>query len=172
VIWRRVDSDFVDPLELNGKSRLVFRSPVGDAARPHRGQQRAGSGFAESRALMSFMRASPSICWAKSCALPNIATWWCGDREAQPTCLRFDDLAISGAFGNEIPGFAAASRCCRAICCRPTERALREAVETAAGLCRAGSRAALHGSGLERRPIGAPSVFAARVATATRMAGA
>ena len=35
--------------------------------------------------------------------MPNIATWWCGDREAQRKVLaNFDSMAIAGAFSNII----------------------------------------------------------------------
>ncbi|HMK70647.1 MAG TPA: circularly permuted type 2 ATP-grasp protein, partial [Xanthobacteraceae bacterium] len=38
--------------------------------------------------------------------LPNIATWWCGDREARRHVLdNFDSMAIAGAFSDDVPGF-------------------------------------------------------------------
>ncbi|MFG3757516.1 circularly permuted type 2 ATP-grasp protein, partial [Klebsiella pneumoniae] len=40
-------------------------------------------------------------------ALPNIATWWCGQREARERVLGgFDTLSIAGAFEDRVPGFA------------------------------------------------------------------
>jgi uncharacterized alpha-E superfamily protein len=38
--------------------------------------------------------------------MPNIATWWCGDREARRDVLAdFESMAIAGAFTNKVPGF-------------------------------------------------------------------
>jgi uncharacterized circularly permuted ATP-grasp superfamily protein/uncharacterized alpha-E superfamily protein len=132
VIWRRVDSDFVDPLELNGKSRLGVPGLLSAMRAGHTAVSNApGSGFAESRALMSFMPRIAKHLLGEELRMPNIATWWCGDREAQRDVLEdFDQMAISGAFGNEIPGFAADQQVIPANLL-PADRArLREAVET------------------------------------------
>jgi uncharacterized circularly permuted ATP-grasp superfamily protein/uncharacterized alpha-E superfamily protein len=107
VIWRRVDSDFIDPLELNGKSRLGV---PGLLSALRSGQTVVsnvpGSGYAESRALMSFMPAIARHLLGNNLAMPNIATWWCGDRATQQNVLaNFDSLAISNAFSGDVPGF-------------------------------------------------------------------
>ena len=107
VIWRRVDSDFIDPLELNGKSRLGV---PGLLSALRSGQTVVsnvpGSGYAESRALMSFMPAIARHLLGHDLVMPNIATWWCGDRATQQDVLaNFDSLAISNAFSGDVPGF-------------------------------------------------------------------
>jgi Circularly permuted ATP-grasp type 2/A predicted alpha-helical domain with a conserved ER motif. len=39
--------------------------------------------------------------------LPNIATWWCGQDQARRSVIaNMDELAIAGAFGNPVHGFA------------------------------------------------------------------
>lgn len=109
VLWRRVDADFVDPLELNGASRLGvprLLSAIRDGNTVVANMP--GAGFIESRALLGFM---PSICrhlLGEDLAIPNIATWWCGQRSARQEVL--DDLtrmSVAGAFGESVPGFGA-----------------------------------------------------------------
>jgi len=108
VIWRRVDSDFADPLELNARSRLGVPGLI-DALREG-GVVLAnalGSGVLESPALMSFM---PRLCrcvLGEDLRLPNVATWWCGQpHEREDVISYLDGLAIVGAFGNSILGRA------------------------------------------------------------------
>jgi len=107
VLWRRVDADFVDPLELNGASRLgvprllstIRSGSVVVANMP-------GTGFIESRALMSFM---PRICrhlTGEDLAMPNIATWWCGQERARREVQEnLEMLSIASAFEERVPGF-------------------------------------------------------------------
>lgn len=100
VIWRRVDADWVDPIELNGESRLgiprllstIREGSVVVANMP-------GSGFIESRALMSFMPRVARHFGGGALALPNIATWWCGHQSAREKVLdNLDTMALAGAF--------------------------------------------------------------------------
>jgi uncharacterized circularly permuted ATP-grasp superfamily protein/uncharacterized alpha-E superfamily protein len=108
VIWRRIDSDFADPLELNPDSRLGVPGLV-DVLRGGGAvvANALGSGVLEAQALMSFM---PRLCQkllGEDLRLPNIATWWCGqDHARQAVLAAMDELALAGAFGNPVPGFA------------------------------------------------------------------
>jgi uncharacterized circularly permuted ATP-grasp superfamily protein/uncharacterized alpha-E superfamily protein len=108
VIWRRIDSDFADPLELNAHSRLGVPGLV-DALREGGVviANALGSGVLEAPAMMSFM---PKLCrtlLGEELRLPNIATWWCGQDEARESVIAdMDELAIAGAYGNPVPGFA------------------------------------------------------------------
>ncbi len=100
VILRRVDADFIDPLELNSASRLgtpgmleairaggvaVFNMP--------------GSGVLESKALLGFL---PKLCrrlLGEDLKMPNVATWWCGQpRERELVERNLESLAIAPAF--------------------------------------------------------------------------
>jgi hypothetical protein len=108
VIWRRIDSDFADPLELNTGSRLgvpglVEALRVGGVVVANA----LGSGVLETPAVMSFM---PKLCLTllgEDLRLPNIATWWCGQDQARRSVIaNMDELAIAGAFGNPVHGFA------------------------------------------------------------------
>lgn len=106
VILRRIDSDFADPLELNSKSRLGVAGLVevlrgGGVALANA----LGAGVMETPVMMSFM---PKLCrrlLGEELKLPNIATWWCGGAKERALVLsRLDELALSGAYGNSIPG--------------------------------------------------------------------
>ena len=131
VIWRRVDSDFIDPLELNGQSRLGVPGLLSAMRNGHTAVCNVpGSGFAESRALMSFMPQIANHLLGEDLLMPNIATWWCGDREAQRRVLaNFEAMAIAGAFANNIPGFEADQQILPASLSPIVRKHLAEAVE-------------------------------------------
>ena len=104
VILRRVDGDFIDPLELNAASHLgtpgmleaIRAGGVAVLNMP-------GSGLLESKALLGFM---PQLCrrlLGEDLKLPNVATWWCGQtRERDYVKANFGHLAIGKAFN--LPG--------------------------------------------------------------------
>src|ERR1700742_3337587 len=101
VLLRRVDSNFLDPLELDASSHLgvpglidvLRKDGVVVANMP-------GSGVMEARALLGFL---PSLCrrlLGENLMMPHIATWWCGQKGARDAVLsRLDDVAIEGAYG-------------------------------------------------------------------------
>ncbi len=104
VLWRHIDSDFADPLELNPASQLGVPGLV-DAAR--RGglviANALGSGVLEAPALQSFTGRLCERLLGEQLHIPNIATWWCGQSEARRHVLEnLDTMAISGAFGNAV----------------------------------------------------------------------
>ena len=108
VLLRRVDSSWLDPLELDASSHLgvpglievLRKGGVVVANMP-------GSGVLESRALLGFL---PSLCrrlLGEELEMPHIATWWCGQKAAREQVLsRLDDFAIESAYGRGVPGFA------------------------------------------------------------------
>ncbi len=107
VIWRRIDSDFADPLELNGQSRLGVAGLVEAVREGGVALANAlGSGVLEAPAMMSFM---PKLCrklMGEDLRLPNIATWWCGQQAERASVIAdMDNLAIGGAFGNPVLRF-------------------------------------------------------------------
>ncbi len=105
VILRRVDSDFLDPLELNATSRLGTPGML-EAIRAGGVvvMNMPGSGVAESRALLGFL---PKLCrrlLGEDLKLPNVATWWCGQpAERALVESRFEELIVAPAF-NVQPG--------------------------------------------------------------------
>ncbi|OYV32571.1 MAG: hypothetical protein B7Z80_26490, partial [Rhodospirillales bacterium 20-64-7] len=103
----RIDTDWIDPLELNAGSRLgvpgmleaVRAGNVALANMP-------GSGLAEARALLGFLPGLSRRLTGRDLLLPNIATWWCGQQAERDEVLgHLDDFIISGAFGEFVPGF-------------------------------------------------------------------
>ncbi|MDQ8730982.1 circularly permuted type 2 ATP-grasp protein [Bradyrhizobium sp. LHD-71] len=109
VLWRRVDADFVDPIELNGASRLGvprLLSAIRDGNTIVANMP--GAGFVEQRALLAFM---PTICrhlLGEDLSMPNIATWWCGQPDARANVLNdLPQMSIAAAFGEQVPGFGA-----------------------------------------------------------------
>ena len=102
VILRRVDADFLDPLELNAASRLGTPGML-EAIRAGGVTvlNVPGSGLVESRALMSFAPGLSERLLGEPLKLPNIATWWCGQADEQALVeRRLDELAIAPAFQN------------------------------------------------------------------------
>lgn len=100
VIWRRIDGDFADPLELNAASALGVPGLV-EAIRQDNVvvANGLGSGVVESRALMSFMPALARDILGEELILPNIATWWCGQANERRVVLdRLDEMSIAPAF--------------------------------------------------------------------------
>lgn len=100
VIWRRIDGDFADPLELNASSALGVAGLV-QAVR--KGSVHVanglGSGVVEARALMGFLPALGERLLGEAMILPNVATWWCGQpRERAVVLERFDEMSIAPAF--------------------------------------------------------------------------
>jgi uncharacterized circularly permuted ATP-grasp superfamily protein/uncharacterized alpha-E superfamily protein len=99
VILRRVDADFIDPLELNGASQLGVPGILeairdGGVAMLNM----PGSGVLESKALMGFM---PRLCrrlLGEDLKLPNVATWWCGQSAELELVRNSPDLVIAPAF--------------------------------------------------------------------------
>lgn len=100
VVWRRIDGDFADPLELNASSALGVAGLV-QAVR--KGSVHVanglGSGVVEARALMGFLPALGERLLGEAMILPNVATWWCGQpRERAVVLERFDEMSIAPAF--------------------------------------------------------------------------
>src|SRR3954468_3053678 len=107
VLLRRVDSNFLDPLELDASSHLgvpglidvVRKNGVVVANMP-------GSGVLEARALLGFLPSLSRRFLGQDLKMPHIATWWCGQKSAREEVLsRLDDFAIEGAYGRAVPGF-------------------------------------------------------------------
>jgi uncharacterized circularly permuted ATP-grasp superfamily protein/uncharacterized alpha-E superfamily protein len=105
VLWRRLDADYADPLELNPQSRLGVPGLV-DAVR-HGSVVIAnalGSGFVEARALLGFLPGLARRLTGEDLALPNIATWWCGQpAERDAVLARLDTMAVGPAFEASLP---------------------------------------------------------------------
>src|SRR3979490_114015 len=107
VLLRRVDSNSLDPLELDASSQLgvpglidvVRKNGVVVANMP-------GSGVMEAGALLGFLPSLSRRFFGEDLKMPHIATWWCGQKSAREEVLsRLDEFAIEGAYGRGVPGF-------------------------------------------------------------------
>lgn len=161
VIWRRVDSDFIDPLELNGESRLGVPGIISAMRHGHTVVSNApGSGFVESRALMSFMPRIAEYLLGEDLRMPNIATWWCGDRKAREDVLSaYGTMTIASAFSGTVPNFGASQQILPGTLSPKDQERLREAIEmrgldyVGQEVVRLSTTPAWHGSELVPRPF-------------------
>jgi uncharacterized alpha-E superfamily protein len=111
VLWRRLDADFADPLELNARSRLGVSGLVQAVRDDHIVVANAlGSGLVETRALLSFLPALARGVLDKDLAIPNVATWWLGQAGARLEVMgQLESMVIGAAFSALLPGFGEAS---------------------------------------------------------------
>ncbi|MCS0495324.1 circularly permuted type 2 ATP-grasp protein [Ancylobacter sp. MQZ15Z-1] len=106
VLLRRLDSDFCDPLELNPRSRLGIPGLVqairsGGVAVANG----VGAGLVEAPAMMGFYPRLGGQVLGEDLDLPNVATWWCGQKAERERVLdTLDDLVLSPAFQRPLRG--------------------------------------------------------------------
>lgn len=105
VLWRRMDGVWADPLELNEDSEL---GTPGLLAAIRGGQvtmvNALGVGILESQAMMAFLPAIAKVLTGRSLALPNVATWWCGQQaERDHVAARAHKMIIGPALGTRMP---------------------------------------------------------------------
>ncbi|MGZ5272289.1 MAG: circularly permuted type 2 ATP-grasp protein, partial [Ramlibacter sp.] len=101
-ILKRLDDEFLDPLELRSDSRLgvpgllqaIRAGNVLVANAP-------GSAFLESPALLGFLPGVARQLLGEELALPSIPTWWCGERAAMEAALpQLGQGVLKPTFGN------------------------------------------------------------------------
>jgi uncharacterized circularly permuted ATP-grasp superfamily protein/uncharacterized alpha-E superfamily protein len=100
VIWRRVDDDFCDPLELRNDSMLGVPGLVRAVRAGNVALANAlGSGLAEAPAMLAFL---PGLCrklLGQELEMPSVATWWCGqERPRAEVEKNLQRLVLKGAF--------------------------------------------------------------------------
>ncbi|MCR8550333.1 circularly permuted type 2 ATP-grasp protein [Salipiger sp. P9] len=105
VLWRRLDSRFADPLELDETSALGTPGMVSALRAGAMDMVNClGSGVLEARALMAFL---PRICehlMGAPLRLPNIATWWCGQPNERAYVLNnLERMMIGPAQSTKLP---------------------------------------------------------------------
>jgi len=107
VLLRRVDSNSLDPLELDASSQLGVPGLI-DVLRKNGVvvANMPGSGVMEARALLGFLPSLSQRFFGEDLKMPHIATWWCGQKSAREEVLsRLDHVAIEGAYGGGVPCF-------------------------------------------------------------------
>ncbi len=123
VLWRRLDAAFCDPLELVEDSHIGTPGLVEALRQSSVNVVNAlQSGILETRVLMAFLPKISEALMGEPLLLPNIATWWCGQKserayvkenvdrmfigEAMSRGLPFD-IGRSPGIGDNAPGGAA-----------------------------------------------------------------
>ncbi len=112
-LLKRLDDEFLDPLELRADSRLgvpgllqaIRAGNVLVANAP-------GTAFLESTALLGFLPALSRHLTGEDLQLPSLATWWCGERAAMQAVLpqlgdrvikpTYPDSAMSAVVGRQL----------------------------------------------------------------------
>lgn len=105
VLWRRLDAAFADPLELDATSRLGTPGLVGALRAGSVTLVNAlGSGVLETRAFLAFLPRIAEALTGEPLILPNIATWWCGQRaERDHVRAHKDRMMIGSALSTRLP---------------------------------------------------------------------
>lgn len=102
-ILRRLDDDFCDPLELRGDSALGVPGLLG-ALRAGRVMvsNALGTGVIESAAWLGFLPPVAERLIGERLSLPEVATWWLGEKPALEYVLaNLDRLVIKPAYPNQ-----------------------------------------------------------------------
>lgn len=104
-IWRRIDSEFADPLELREDSHLGVPGLVNALRQGNVTMVNAlGAGVLEMRALMAFLPKINEVLTGAPLQLPNIATWWCGQPAERAYVMENRDrMILGGALDHDLP---------------------------------------------------------------------
>lgn len=100
VILRRLDTEWVDPLELRSDSALGVPGLVQAVRSGNVVMANAlGSGVVETTGLMGFLPGLSRHLLGEDLILPHVATWWCGQPEARSHVLdKLDNMLVSPCF--------------------------------------------------------------------------
>ena len=106
-LWRWIATDALDPLNFDSRSAIgvpdVFDAFAQGALEV---ANWPGVEVLESTAFAAFMPRLCRVALGQEPLLPNIATWWCGQRgEAEEVRRRFNELVIAPAHGQPVEGF-------------------------------------------------------------------
>jgi len=102
-ILRRLDDDYCDPLELRSDSALGVPGLLGALRAGNVTISNAlGTGVLESAAWLGFLPPIAERLLGEKLLLPEVATWWCGERPALDYVLaNLDRLVIKPAYPNQ-----------------------------------------------------------------------
>lgn len=105
VLWRRVDSNWIDPLEMEPGSRLGTPGLLGAVRSGELTMvNAAGAGVLEIRALLAFIPRIAEVLNGKQLKLPNIATWWCGQDAAKDHVkANLTNMTLDRAMSTRLP---------------------------------------------------------------------
>ena len=107
-LWRRIDARLLDPLAFDSHSRIGVAGLIdGFAAGNVVVANAPGAGVLESAAFAAFLPRLAVRMTGEDLALPNIATWWCGqDYERRHVEAELDRMVIAPAFATMPRGLA------------------------------------------------------------------
>jgi uncharacterized circularly permuted ATP-grasp superfamily protein/uncharacterized alpha-E superfamily protein len=102
-IFRRLDDDFCDPVELRVDSALGVPGLLAAIRKGNVVVANAlGSGVIESAAWLGFLPALAESLIGERLTLPSVATWWCGERPALESVVeQLPRLVIKPTFPNQ-----------------------------------------------------------------------
>src|ERR1700685_1934686 len=102
-VFRRLDDDFCDPVELRVDSALGVPGLLAAIRKGNVVVANAlGSGVMESAAWLGFLPALAESLIGERLTLPSVATWWCGERPAFESVLQqLPRLVIKPTFPNQ-----------------------------------------------------------------------
>ena len=106
-LWRWISTNALDPLNFDSRSAIGVPDVFGAFAQGALEVANwPGVEVLESTAFAAFMPRLCRVALGQEPLLPNIATWWCGQRgEADEVRRRFDELVIAPAHGAPVEGF-------------------------------------------------------------------
>ena len=104
VLWRRMDANFTDPLELRIDSRIGTPGMTEALRQGTISMVNAiGSGILETRAFAAFMPRLSQALLGAPIELPTIATWWCGqETERRHVLANLERMMIGPAFSTTL----------------------------------------------------------------------
>lgn len=104
LLWNRVPSTLCDPLELDQNS-LIGTPGLVDALRKQQLNvvNSVGAAVLETRALMAFLPKIAHKHFGEPLKLPNIATWWCGQKSERDHVIANGDQMMIGSAFSTVP---------------------------------------------------------------------
>jgi uncharacterized circularly permuted ATP-grasp superfamily protein/uncharacterized alpha-E superfamily protein len=104
VLLKRLDDEFLDPLELRADSTLGIPGLLQAVRAGHVVVANApGSAFLESPALLGFLPGLSEKLLGEELRLPALDTWWCGERAALASVLpQLEHMAIKPTYPSSI----------------------------------------------------------------------
>ncbi|WP_223423841.1 circularly permuted type 2 ATP-grasp protein [Tateyamaria pelophila] len=104
LLWNRLPSAMFDPLELDSTSMLGAAGLV-QAIRDGtlKTVNMVGAGVLETRALMAFLPRIARAHLGRGLALPNIATWWCGQASQRDHVIAHSERMMIGDAFSTVP---------------------------------------------------------------------
>ncbi|RWX79097.1 hypothetical protein EPK99_11060 [Neorhizobium lilium] len=106
VLWRRLDSSYADPLELDQNSHIGTPGMVQALRSGSLTLVNAlGSGILETRALLAFMPTISRRLTGKDLSMPSIATWWCGQKSEREHVANNIERMVIGPAYSRLPFF-------------------------------------------------------------------